>query len=356
MNKYFPYKIGIINDWFCPSVGRDFIDALRLSIKEVVGAHQLERNLELVEIRVDGESHAAVQGAMTQLSENTEVLAITGLSGAQANSETGAIADEGWLPTIACSGLRSWSGNHRYCVAVAMAADEGFIALKHLQSLSRKSVAIVSDTSTYAREAIEFARQSAVILRSRIASEQILTSCAKADYAEVIAAAKAGGADSLALFCNVKNIDAVISGLGGAGLDTAALPAIAGSSWAEYQASSIDRTPYADSWLGIDRKASENKLFQAFTKKFEAEYGREAVHSYASIGYDIGRTLCTAIGAARPDYRNGLNEALQTIRRLPTATGMETNHIGFFPYDRVGLKGARAAVVDAKGIRVSGLR
>ena len=356
MNNFCPYKIGVIDDWHCPQVGQDFIDGLRLAMDEVAAAGGLERNLELVATRVDGDDHVQVRQAAQALADNPEVIAVTGLQGAQAGGELGPVFDAAALPAIAVSGLRDWVGEYRYSVAPSMAADEGHVILHYLGGLERKAVALLSDNSGHAAEALDFCRDAAVMLKSRIALELILTNCAKADYPAVLTAAKAGGADALALFCSPRNIDAAIAGLGQARLPDEDIVAVAGGAWMHYQASPVERTRHANNWLGLERKDDENPRFRQFASHFADAYGRKAAHSHAAAGYDIGRVLCEAVEAARPGYRSGLQQALQELRFLPATLGTATANIGFFPHDRVGLKGNRPALVNAKGERLSSLR
>jgi branched-chain amino acid transport system substrate-binding protein len=102
-----------------------------------------------------------------------------------------------------------------------------------------------------------------------------------------------------------------------------------------------------EGWYGIEQYDERNQVFEAGLKAW-AELGQHAetaANSVGSCAYDIGRCLAIALERMTFPAPVKVRDALETIRRLPAATGAPGTVITFGFRDHRGFKGADYLVI-----------
>ncbi len=102
-----------------------------------------------------------------------------------------------------------------------------------------------------------------------------------------------------------------------------------------------------EGWYGIEQYDERNTVFRAGLEAWaeHGEHGATAANSVGSCAYDIGRCLAIALARMRYPAPVEVRDALETIRRLPAATGAVGTVITFGHRDHRGFKGADYLVI-----------
>jgi len=100
-----------------------------------------------------------------------------------------------------------------------------------------------------------------------------------------------------------------------------------------------DLLGYYEGWTGCDQVHEGNTVFQQLLDRWQHRFGYRPFNSAATCAWDAGHVFGLALGRMRVISPTGLHDALETIRRLPAASGGPGTIITFGPEDHRGYKG-----------------
>jgi hypothetical protein len=219
-------------------------------------------------------------------------------------------------------------------------ADEPATVSAWLKGRGLRSIALVREhPSQIGEEYAYYLRHEARLRDQQIIMEQALSPVAPSEH--VLAALKRlreVGADCLVYF-----------GLGGlSGQLTDALRAldwepvrIMGTAFVGAAFSEAHCRAY-DGWYGLEQFHEQNATHLHALRLYERRFGkpRAFMDSVFTCGYDMGQAFSLAIGRMRIATGEALRDALETVTRLPAATGAPGTVISFSRRDHRGFKGA----------------
>ncbi|MET0377728.1 MAG: ABC transporter substrate-binding protein, partial [Spongiibacteraceae bacterium] len=200
-----------------------------------------------------------------------------------------------------------------------------------------KKIAVIREDNFWGDEAIGQLRLRARELGLQVLTEQIVATFAKtSDVAAALRAIQSLDADVIVYLGAGFAMANVIEAIKAAGK----LPRIVFNSSFDMLAPEVSgASGKLPDIAGIAQIHEGNATLTAVLDRFEKRYGRRPAHAFTALGYDLGHMLALGLSQARPHSRDGLKQALEKIRRIPTAVGTPGTHMGFLPWDHRGYKG-----------------
>jgi len=347
-----PHKIGVMIDLpESPGCSDLFVAGLEIAFEEARERGLLDRPVELVVREYASqpwaEAHRNID-AYRDLVVNENVLAIAGPMTTDNSMSILKETAKLEVPSISICGSQEYAGPYAFSLPNGGMADEPFTILSWMKSKGHKRVALIRETpSQIGEEYANFARLAARQLDMAITIEYGVSPVGNLDDLEfgpqdevdrALAAARATEPDSL-LYFGLGHITGLLSkGIKKMGWD---IPRYTGTVFvgAAYTQEYVD---IFDGWVGLDQFVEGNPPFDNLMALYEKKFGKrlEWPTSVFTLGYDIGRTLAVAMDRMRIATPEALRNALETVTRLPAATGAPGTVIGFSPYSHRGLRGA----------------
>jgi ABC-type branched-subunit amino acid transport system substrate-binding protein len=352
LKKRDPFRLGVINDWSSPQLGRDFADALRLTFRKALAAHTLDRDIELVEKNCTNGASAAA--AYRELAIDSQIIAVVGIASTEAQLAIAPLADEACIPTISAGPSIEFPGLWRFVMPYALLADEGYRIAEHIARSGRKRLSALCEQSAIADETLEHLRIAAKDNQLQLDTASIARNASADAVAEVAAKALEDGAQAIAYFGSSDDLTKILSGVNRAVGDRD-VGRYLNSAWSLYAAAHADQLNALQGWFGLERYSADNPLASQFAKEFSAAFGREAQHTITGIAHDTGRLMAEAIHTAKPRYRDAIRHAMEQIMHVQSACGGPGAMYGYYPYDHTAYKGvetSRPIVVTVQSGRV----
>ena len=322
-----------------PGLSDAFVAGLQLGLDEAVQTGHCDRPVEVQVHEVIG--HPWSSGLpVTRLFEDIAAgpaLAVAGPMASDNALSALPVIEAAGLPTISIAGTEGFTGRYTFRLSNGSLSDEPWVMASWLVAQGIRTVGVFLERpSRVADEYLRHFRHAAhevglVIIRETGASPV-------ADQAEVTAA-----------FADLHDVHPDgVAYLGFGSLFRQLRPALESLAWdpvrvmtAAFIGATYTRrfSEMLDGWVGIDQYDERNKRLQHAVAML-AERGDVAIpNSSTSTGYDIGSALGRALGRMAPSTRDGLRDALETVRRLPAATGSPGTTVGFGPSQHFGFSG-----------------
>jgi len=328
-----PLLVGVLFDFPQADNGALFEEALRLGFEHVSETGRLDRPVEFVSRQSRGlpaGSAHDVERCFTELVD-AGVLAVVGPSISDNGLIVGPMADEAKMPCINYTGGEQTRGRHMFHYQVGSLAEEPAVIARHLSSRGHRSVGVAHDHSPVGRGYFDSFADACATEGIEIVASTAVSPLA-VDLSTEVVRIRRGEPDALAYF----------------GLGVAARPlavAVAKEGWkVPVVANSALMFGYArrdwradwEGWVYVDTVSDENSARAALA-------GRSARSAAGPVGvaaYDIGRLLGEALARTAHLTRDGVRDALERVKRLPAASGLEGTTMGFGNWDHGALKGS----------------
>ncbi len=300
----------------------------------------LDREVEVVVREVQGAPFgmvSATRDAFRDLTGPQGCLAILGPFMPPAAAAVAAEVNQFGVPTLSYAGTDAFAGEFCFNLAHSSLSDEGPFLADVLRRQGAKKIAVIREDNFWGDECIGQLRLRARELGLQLFTEQVVSTFAKtADVGAALRVIQALDTDAIVYFGAGFAIANVIEAINAAGK----LPRIIFNSAFDMLTPELDGTQQSlPDIAGISQIHERNATLQAMLDRFEKRYGRRPSHVFAALGYDLAHMLALGLSQARPHSCDGLKQALEKIRRIPTAVGVPGTHMGFLPWDHHGHKG-----------------
>lgn len=347
-----PHRIGVMIDLpESPGCSDLFVVGLEIAFEEALSKGIGDRPVELIVREYTAQpwkgAHPNVE-MYRDLVENEKVIGIAGPMTTDNSLSLLDTLDELKVPSIAICGSQYFVGDYAFNTPNGGMADEPMIMAAYMKSKGYKSMGIVREyPSQIGEEYMRFMRYAARIYGLDIVIEQgvspkgnldDINAVGHAEYRVAMEKVRAANPDCF-VYLGLGHITAMLSqGFKDMNWD---IPRVTNTSFvgAAYTQAYID---IYDGWVGLDQWHEENPVFQKLMTLYEKRTGERLKFptSVFTCGYDIGWAL--ALGLDRMTIATGkaLRDALETVTRMPAATGAPGTTVAFSPRNHRGFKGA----------------
>lgn len=338
-----PYKLGVMLDLpNSPGLSDMFVEGIRFALKEAYDSGIVDRPVELLERSYHAQPWADGSGNVEVYRELVEKEKVLGIAGPMSTDNCLAVLPEVerlGVPNITICGTQLYVGRAAFNLSNGGMGDEPAVIAAWLKGEGYKRVAVIKDVpSQIGEEYCHYFRYACQNEGMSIILEQGVSPLAvKSEMTSALITLKSVNPDALVY-------------LGLAAVGRTANPILKELDWdpprimctafvgASY---STDYAHQLEGWHGIDQYDERNTILSGMLERCEAQTGKRLLsNSATSCGYDIGRAYGLAMGRMRIATPAGLRDALETIRRLPAATGAPGTVITFGPQDHRGFKGS----------------
>jgi branched-chain amino acid transport system substrate-binding protein len=343
-----PWKIGVLVDIpDTTGITEEFIEGVSLALDLAHEQGRLDREVEVISRVVWASPWTSTNDLIAAYRELVAegVLAVAGPMTTDNSLALLPVIEELGVPTISICGSSDFAGKFGFSLPNGGLAEESVIISAFLAGQGHRSIAVL--------------REQPGIIADEY--EKYLRLAAHEDGVEILAVEGvpplAGQDDVTAAITRLSQSKAdVLVYLGFGSLFRHLNAALDEANWSPvkmtntvFVGAQCSRTfaRLLEGWYGIEQYDERNTIFQEGLEAW-AEHGDRAATAANSVGscaYDLGR--CLAIALARMDYPApvAVRDALETIRRLPSATGAVGTTITFGYRDHRGFKGADYLVI-----------
>lgn len=339
-----PYKIGVMVDIVNrPGLTDVFVEALQFGLDESHDKGIVDRPVELVVREFRGQpwtdGFTAID-AFRDIAENEKVL---GVAGPFTTDNCLAVLPEverSGVPTITICGTQLFVGHSAFNLSNGGMGDEPAVIAAWLSSEGLKRIGVLKDfPSQIGEEYSQYFRYATDYYGLSIATEAPVSPVATQD--EIV--------DALSILKSAQPDAIVYLGLG-SNITRQINRALERIDWdpKRIMSTAFVGVTYADpewrhcydGWVGVDQYDERNSVMSSLLDRYKNSTGKDWLPaSSTSCGYDIGRCFGYGLGRMRIATPASLRDALETIRRLPAATGAPGTYITFGPQDHRGYKG-----------------
>lgn len=343
-----PYRIGYI----CDLPGNDgwpttYPEGLEVAFAEAQEQGLLDRPVEIVQRNVFGQPYADGRGIVEAYRDLVENAGVLGVTGPHTTDNALAVLGETErleVPLLSICGTQQFVGRWAFNLSNGGMAEEPAVAAAWLKGEGHRRIGILREfPSQIGEEYMHYFRYSAADNGLSIGVESLVSPVA--DEPEMLRAT-----DEL----REAHVDAIV--YWGLGLIAPLFnPALEKLDWWPPRIMSTafvraERNPETarqlDGWHGVAQYDERNVVLHKALDLWKRVKGEAPVaSSCSSVAIDVGRALARGLGRMRIATPAGLRDALETIRRLPAATGAPGTVITFGPEDHRGFKGADFLVV-----------
>lgn len=325
-------RIGTLFDFPQRDGGVNFTNALRRGIDEAVALEGFDRPVEFVARHVRGlplgTEHDVVTGVHKLDAEG--VLCFAGPSVSDNGLITAPLVDELGIVSINYTGGELTRSRFGFHYQIGSLEEEPPILAQRLAARGLTRAAIVFDHSPIGRKYTEVFEQAHAAAGIEITGTASISPLAE-NIAPAIERVRRSEPDALVYFGLGYTARTVALALADAQWD---IPVVANSSLMF----GYMHPEWRDGWKGweyVDGVADDNQRRAALA----ARAPEFAIGPVLCGVYDIGRLIGSAIARADHLTRDGVRNALETIKQLPATLGYEGTTMGFGNYDHGALKG-----------------
>lgn len=336
-----PYELAVVVDIpATPGLSDAFVAGLQLGLDHCHEQGVCDRAVELRVHETAGQPWTSARPLERLIDEIADSDAL-GVAGPMVSDNALAVLpvlERRGLPTISICGSDGFAGRWAFRLSNGSLADEPYVMAAWLAAEGHERIGVFAEAP------------------SRIADEYLAAFRRAADQNALTIAAVEGappGSDAATVAAAIERlrdsaVDAVAY-LGFGSLFRHLRPALEGAGWdpprvmttAFVGATYTERFALMlDGWVGVDQYDERNECLRSVVADL-GERGAVAVaNSSTSVGYDIGRVYGIALGRMTVANRAGLRDAIETVRRLPAATGAPGTVISFGRDQHAGFSGA----------------
>jgi branched-chain amino acid transport system substrate-binding protein len=338
-----PYRIGLLNDLpGIPGFSNVFVDGVRLALEWCEDEGIVDRPVELVIREALAQPWRDARSVLNAWHELVDGEGVLGVAGPMTTDNCLALLEDveaGRVPTMTICGSQQYVGRFAFNLSNGGMGDEPALIAAWLASANYRKVAVMFDSpSQIGSEYLQYFQLNAADRKVSITAQIGVPPLPSADEMNAaVQQAKDSGADAV-----------VHLTLGGPEMAALLAPAFARLDWAPPRITTTafvgtsynDRIrDYWEGWSGVEQIHESNVVFSTVLDLWEKRFGYRPFNSAASVSWDIGHAFGIALGRMRVTTPAGLTAALETIRRLPAATGGPGTIITFGPQDHRGFKG-----------------
>ena len=337
-----PYRIGTLDD--LPGgggAGVSWHEGLEVGFAEMLERGVLDRPVEVVRRSYEAQptdSGLPNVAAYRDLVHNEGVI---GVAGPMMTDNCLALLPElsvQEVPTIAICGSQFFAGKYAFTLPNGGMADEPATISAWLASRGITRIAVIRDyPSAVGEEYAYYFRLEARLRGQDILLERGVSQVDSQDNVdEALARLKDAGAECLVYFGLGPLTPKLTVGLQKLDWDPFRVMGTG------FVVAKRKRLVHFRGWHGLDQFHEENEVFQGLLRRYEAMFGEphETPNSVLTCGYDAARAYSVGLSRMRIATGPGLRDALETVTRLPAATGAPGTVISFSKRDHRGLKGA----------------
>lgn len=327
-----PIRVGVLYDFPQADAGALFEEALRLGVDEVASTGRIDREIELVSLQAQGLPAGTardVEQCFAQL-HDAGVLAVIGPSVSDNGLIVRKLADDAELPCINYTGGEVTRGLFMFHYQVGSLEEEPVVLARHLSLEAHRSAAVVHDQSPVGRlYAQSFAEACPALGLEVVATASVppLTE----DVSAVVPRLRT--ADPGAVVYLGLGVAARALALGIAAEEWK-VPVVANSALMFGYARKDWRAGW-EGWTYLDTISDENSVRQRLAQRSP----RSAAGPIGVAAYDIGRLVAEALARTAHLTREGIRDALEKVKQVPAASGMDGTVMGFGNFDHGALKG-----------------
>ena len=339
-----PHRIGVLVDLpHFDGCAKLFVEGLEIAFEEMAERGIGDRPVELVvreyEAQPWGSGHANAR-FYRELVEEEEVL---GIAGPMTTDNCLALLPElerHRVPSITISGTQEYVDDYAFSLPNGGMADEPMVLAAWLRGEGRRRVAVIHEAPSQIGEEymLHFRRAAALEGIDVAAVETVSPVADEAPIEDRLRKLKTSEPDAL-LYLGLGRLTPKLS----AGLERL--------DWSPYRlmctafvgaAYSAERSVLYEGWIGLDQFDERNPVFQELLRRYEKRKGRalDWPTSVFTCGYDMGRVYAIALDRMRIATGESLRDALETVTRLPAATGARGTSVGFSRRNHRGFHGA----------------
>ena len=337
-----PFRIGVLTDLpGYAGLADVWVDGLRLALEHCTSTGIIDRPVELVISETLGQpwrSGQHIVDAWNHLADQ----GVLGIAGPMTTDNSLVVLPEvrrRGIPTITLCGSQQYVGRGAFNLSNGGMADEPALMAAWLANESHHKVAVIYDSpSQIGAEYLGYFLLSASVERLEVIAQIPLAPMPTQDESDAaVKRAKESGAEAVAYF-TLGAVEAA-SKLPGAFASVEWYPprvactAFVGASY------NADLRGYYEGWTGCDQVHEGNTVFTQLLDRWQERFGYRPFNSAATCSWDVGHAFGVALGRMRVVSPTGLHDALETIRRLPAASGGPGTIITFGPEDHRGYKG-----------------
>jgi ABC-type branched-subunit amino acid transport system substrate-binding protein len=326
-----PALIGVLYDFPQFDGGASVEEAIALGLAEGAGA-RADRPFELVARQARGlpaGSEHEMAGTFLELAE-TGVLAVVGPSISDNGLIVAPLADRLGLPCINYTGGEITRSAWMFHYQVGSLQEEPVVMVEHLARRNLSRVAALYDASPVGRNYVEAFTAAAARVGLEVTGTAALSALAE-DVTPTVGALVGSGPEAVAYLGLGVAARAVALALKAVGWNR---PVVANSSLMFGYTRKDWRADW-EGWVYVDTVADDNRVRQALRERSR----RTAAGPVGVAAYDIGRLLGEAVVRADHLTRDGIRRSLETVKRLPAASGRDGTTMGFGNWDHAALKG-----------------
>ena len=349
-----PIRVGVLVDYPTrPGAPSDMIDAIRLVLDEAVDAGRVDRPVEIVQRTVLGlpnGSYRVVRRAYDELVDEGCLVIFGPYVSENVVPLRAHVERVAEVPIITMAGSENALGEWCFALNNGSMAEEPVLLGAVIRRDGHRRIAIAHETSLIGREYLGFAEtayaDAGLEVVAALAIPQVETD-------------KAGAVKTL----RESSPDAVVHVGMGHGL-WGFNDALREVDWdpPRYTTTAFEMAYISDEWMqqlvgwiGLDSFDERNEVGQAFLARFEARYGRRRDYFTPCYGHDVGTVIAHGLGGARPLTGEGVRDAIERIKLVPSASGAPGTCLRFGRYIRQGWMGtdylvARRVLPDASAV------
>ena len=327
-----PLLLGVLYDFPQGDGGESFETALRLGLDDTAGGGRLDRAVDLIAVHARGlpsGTAAAVEGGFEALAAEG-VLAVVGPSISDNGLIVRDLADRAGIPCVNYTGGEVTRSEHMFHYQVGSLEEEPAVLARHLAATGRTSVALVHDHSPVGRRYADAFDEARSGVGLDVVGRAAVSPVAE-DAGDLVERLRRGGPDAVVYLGLGVAARALAVGLDAAGWD---VPVVANSALMFGYARKDWRAGW-EGWVYVDTVSDGNRVRQALRERSP----RTAAGPVGVAAYDIGRLVGEAAVRCQHLTRDGMRDALERVKQLPAASGVDGTTMGFGRFDHGALKG-----------------
>ena len=327
-----PILIGVLYDFPQADGGALFEDAVRAGLAEVHDTGRLDRAVELVPRHARGLPGGTAHDVERTFAELVDhgVLAVLGPSISDNGLIVGPLADAAGLPCINYTGGERTRGDYMFHYQVGSLEEEPAVLAGHLARQGRTSAAVAHDHSPVGRRYAEFFSEACATVGIDVTAVAAISALAQ-DVSGTARRLRASDPDALVYLGLGVAARALALATEAEGWDVA----VVANSALMFGYARRDWRAGWEGWVYVDGVADDNQV----RARLRGRSPRSAAGPIGLAAYDMGRLIGEAVARAAHLTRDGVRDALERVKQLPAASGMDGTTMGFGHYDHGALKG-----------------
>ena len=323
---------------------------IRLVLDEAIDSGLIDRPVDLVQRDVVGlpnGTYKAVERAFDELVEEGCLVIFGPYVSDNVVPLRAHVEKAAEVPIIVLSGSEGALGEWCFALNNGSMPEEPRMLASVLRGDGHRRIAIARESSLIGKEYLHYAERAYIEAGLQIVATVAIPQV-EADKVEAVAALREASPDAIVHVGFGHGLWGFNDALAAANWDppryttTAFEMAHINEDWMHHLAG----------WIGLDSYDERNTVGQAFLDRFEARYGRRPGYFMPCLCHDVATVIVRGLAGARPLTGEGVKDAMEDIKLIPSASGAPGTCLRFGRYIRQGWMGvdylvARRVLPDA---------